>query len=503
MSLEPSPEVWVHGLLPLPGARVTEASLLGVLELPQVVTTAAATSDHTVSLQQWTAIAEEGLGMSATQAAAVMRLCFILNQAPDAPQPMPSDAGLRLPLGPLLLLLWAQWAHHELGESCATNVQRAQAASGEVWPSLLLPPAAAAASVLVDGGAQPSARSLAVQTRVHSSSQIVRRRRKLLMSSMPTLLRLVGVGAERLYAPELDRLSLITRPDGPTATRLVSLGQKPNSISAALGCFPSSTGQAPAGTLHPKAAPPSLPRHALLSAMRAALIEVLPPPKQPTPPFSAHKPSSPLAGPPSATSGSTVSTTAPTVAEAASSTLPPSTPITPPPLQPPPPISLPRPTVVTSDSEAREQSGGAVHGTLLSSVEGSSWPGSAILRLQGAKRRTIVLREREVKHGAVQLLDCHGCFIYVLAAVRAVEVLGCCNCTGALGDGLEPWPPCPRGPRSMLTLRLLVWLPLVVIGAASHVISVSHCATLKFLGTTKALRLSNCDDCALHLCVNR
>eukprot|EP00966_Prymnesium_polylepis_P331193 7386764-Prymnesium_polylepis.1 len=66
-----------------------------------------------------------------------MRLCHILGPRPEVPQPMPKDEALRVPLGSLLLLLWVQWAHHTLGQGLTLN--KAQTATGDVWPSLLQP----------------------------------------------------------------------------------------------------------------------------------------------------------------------------------------------------------------------------------------------------------------------------------------------------------------------------------------------------------------------------
>ena len=159
----------MHGLIP--GCSVSEISLR------QFLTSREADMPLTPDLAQWQSLAADAFGMSAVQAAACMRLCFVLSQPSGHSLPLPTDDALRAPIGSLLLLLWVQWAHHELGESCATNVQRAQAADGEVWPSLHLPPAAAAAAALVDGNSQPSARTLAVQQRLHSAPQLARRRR--------------------------------------------------------------------------------------------------------------------------------------------------------------------------------------------------------------------------------------------------------------------------------------------------------------------------------------
>ena len=448
MSFEPAPDVWIHGTLPLPGSRISEESLLSLLKLPAVT----AVDRQRVSLASWIEIATEGVGLTTAQAAACMRLGFVLSQSPGAtPQPMPPDDSLHLPLGHLLLLLWVQWAHHELGESCATNVQRAQAASGEVWPSLQMPPAAAASSVVVDRGPQLSSRTLAIQSRLHSSTQLTRRRRKLLQSSMSALLQLAGAGAERLYASEVDLLSLVIRPDRPTSSRLVSLGLRPTSIAAALGCFPASA------TLTKPAA--ALPLASILPAVRSALIEVAPTPSSSSSAAAAvaaqphaPKPSSPLAGPPSAAAaGSQASPTGSGAAAAAAPEL----------------------TVSTSDVEERDQPGGAVLGTLTLDAPDSTphVPGGAVVRLLGAKRRTVVLRPAELRGGALQIMDCHNCHIYALAPVRSAEVLGCTRCT-------------------------------IVVGAAASALSVAHAAHVRLYATAKAAQLANCRDTTAYLCVN-
>ena len=51
MSLDPSSEVWVHGLFPLPKADLSEASLLKLLENKPA--SILATPDLSVSLEQW------------------------------------------------------------------------------------------------------------------------------------------------------------------------------------------------------------------------------------------------------------------------------------------------------------------------------------------------------------------------------------------------------------------------------------------------------------------
>ena len=440
-ALEPAAEVWIHGLLP--GTRVSEESLLKLLEKKPA--SIVATPDHMLSLDVWTSFAGEGLGLSAPQAAAVMRLTFVLT----TPLPMPPDHALRVPLGSLLLLLWVQWAHHELGDTSATNVQRAQATTGEVWPSLLRPPAAAAKAVLTDKTQQPSARSIAVQSRL-ISSQLVRRRRKLVQNSLHTLLQLAGAGAERLYAEELDRLRLLMRPDQPGADRLISRNLPSDSLSAALGLWKS----------QPKA---SLPIASLVPTLRSALIEVVP---GGTPAQSSLA----LAPAPSPRSPLTAAPTADAMPLEAAGGGTPGTLGSPPPLTPiktvPPPL---RPTVSTSDIEEIQREPSV--GTLAPSPESLLAPGYEVLRLHGAKRRTIVLRDAEVRSGTLQLIDCHGCYIYVLAPIRAAEILGCTGCT-------------------------------IVAGAVSHVLSASHCEGLKLIATARALRVANCHESTLYLCVN-
>ena len=428
--MEPSPEIWVHGLLPLPGARITETSLVGLLSLPRVAST-----DLAVGLDQWAVLASEGLGMTRMQAAACLRFAYLLTQPSMGEFDMPSDEALRVPLGSLLLVLWVQWAQHELGEGGATNQARAEAATGEVWPSLLMTPVVSStAGGAGGGGAHPTARTLAVQARLQAA-QLARRRRRLLQGSLPTLLQLVAAGAERMYADEFDRLGLLLRPDPASARRQLARGQRPDSVAAAVGAWAS----------HPKAA---LPVASLLSALRAALVEVVPMLPTPAPAHAA-----PAAG----------------AAHSPLAAAPPATPREAP-AQPPTPSTgsgTPCPVILTPEDE-REASSTA---GFASTTEGAGVPGKGVLRLQAAKRRTLVLRSEQLQGGALQLIDCHGCYVYALAPVRTAELLGCTGCT-------------------------------VVLGAVARVASVSHCSSLKLLATAKALRLCNCHDCTLQLCVN-
>ena len=205
-SLCPATEVWEHGVLPLPAAALSEAALLALLDVPRGLS-----ADLSISMEQWVALATERLGLSPAAAAACMRLCHVLSPAPGEAQAMPRDSALRVPLGSLLLLLWVQGAQRELQQGSAALGGKAQAVSGDVWPSLSLPPAAAASAGV--GAGAPCARTLAVQARLgqQPSTQLptTRQRRKMLQESLPTLLRLVGAGAERLYSHELDRLGLL------------------------------------------------------------------------------------------------------------------------------------------------------------------------------------------------------------------------------------------------------------------------------------------------------
>jgi hypothetical protein len=437
MALEPSPEVWVHGLLHFSGAKITESSLLNVLKLPR-----AASTDLPINLDTWAVLAETGLSMSRSQAAACMRFAHVLSQPRGDERDMPTDEALRVPLGSMLLLLWVQWAQHELGEN-ATNLSRSQAASGEVWPSKLQQPNGSA-----DGGAHPNARALAVQSRLQSM-QAMRRRRKMLQGSLPTLLQLVAAGAERVYASELDRLGLLMRPDRTAAARLASRGQRADSVSGALGIW----------STHPSAALPTM--GTVLPAMRGALVEVRP--ASPAAEAAAAPPSrSPLAPPPPTPLTPSVS------ASAVAGSLPNMDFLGQPACTP---AVLPaRPAVLTPDDNEHEQP--AVSGTLGAAPEAAeAGPAGSVLRLHASKRRTLVLREAELGGGALQLIDCHSCYVYALAPVRGVELLGCTGCT-------------------------------VVVGAASRVVTVSHCANMKLVATCQALRLSSCTNCTFQLCVN-
>jgi len=82
-----------------------------------------------------------------------------------------------------------------------------------------------------------------------------------------------------------------------------------------------------------------------------------------------------------------------------------------------------------------------------------------------------VLRSSEAHSHSLQLLDCHSAYIYVLASVRSVELVGCCSCT-------------------------------VVVGAIGGVLSAHYCERLSLHATAAAARIGNCIDTSLFLCVN-
>ena len=67
-SVEPTSDVWEHGLLPLPGAKLSEASLLALLELQHRLP-----ADLSVGLEQWAALASE---------LSVRFVCYKLMQLP-------------------------------------------------------------------------------------------------------------------------------------------------------------------------------------------------------------------------------------------------------------------------------------------------------------------------------------------------------------------------------------------------------------------------------------
>lgn len=91
-------------------------------------------------------------------------------------------------------------------------------------------------------------------------------------------------------------------------------------------------------------------------------------------------------------------------------------------------------------------------------------------RLLGARRRTLVFRgsRADATRTAVQIVDCHGCHIYVLAPVRSLEVVGCTNCT-------------------------------VMVGAVGRVASIRHCERLTLLTNAAALHAHSLNESSLQL----
>lgn len=125
--------------------------------------------------------------------------------------------------------------------------------------------------------------------------------------------------------------------------------------------------------------------------------------------------------------------------------------------RPPPPL-----VVLTSGEGSPGSSGAMLH---------DAAPGApSSVRLVGARRRTFVLREAQLRGGSLQIVDCHACYIYVLAPLRCAELLGCCGCT-------------------------------VLLGAVEAVVSLLHCERLRLHCATRALRLHNCLDTSLALCI--
>ncbi|KAG8463768.1 hypothetical protein KFE25_004041 [Diacronema lutheri] len=70
------------------------------------------------------------------------------------------------------------------------------------------------------------------------------------------------------------------------------------------------------------------------------------------------------------------------------------------------------------------------------------------------------------------IVDCHGAYIYVLAPVRSVLVLGCTSCT-------------------------------IVLGAVSRNLSIEHCERLRVHAACGSVRIANCIEMNAFLCANR
>ena len=259
-------------------------------------------------------------------------------------------------------------------------------------------------------------------------------------------------------------------PDAVGAARLASRGLSPLSLSAALGLWHT----------QPAAA---LPVAALLPALRAALVEVHTPAHRhaAVPGGAAAVPAVPAA---SARGGGATGMG-----------------------RPPPPLA-----VLTSGEGSPGSSGAMLH---------DAAPGApSSVRLVGARRRTIVLREAQLRGGSLQIVDCHACYIYVLAPVPNPP-----------SHHPPPPRPAPRPPAPHPAPRLLgapsLWLHLlsphllwlyspcqlrcvellgccgctVLLGAVEAVVSLLHCERLRLHCATRALRLHNCLDTSLALCI--
>jgi len=137
-------------------------------------------------------------------------------------------------------------------------------------------------------------------------------------------------------------------------------------------------------------------------------------------------------------------------------------------------------TVMTPDEERGppQPASAHSHGVLqrlspypATSCSSSTCLDGGLLRISSCRKRTIVVRGDEFPSTSLQLIDCHGCYIYILAPLRSAELVGCCGCT-------------------------------VLCGAVQRVVSVQYCERLVLLAAAAALRLGNCIDTTLHLCVN-
>ena len=450
--MEPTTEVWDHGILHFAGARISEASLLQLIELPHCLPT-----DLSISLEQWCPLSETALGLTAAQATACMQLVHLL--APPRGSPLPplvAGESTRVPLGSLLLLLWVQTAHQQLGPSSAIT----QAATGDVWPSAS-PPGAGAEAPL------SSPRRIAVASLLGDTQQaeLAHARRKLVRASLSTILRLVGAGSERLYAAEFDRLGLILRPERAAAMRLGARGLPTASLSSALGVWDAKPAAAlPLSALLPvlSSSLVALPAHAKTPAYEPLSFPAL----HATGCAPSHAPSTP--SPPALAPGRHA---APPLSHGspadggAAGRMARRQPAEPPPRSPLSAELSPRPALSVADSPADSPRHGALTRAAAAGAE------DEMLRLAGAKRRTVVLRPAQLRGGALQLIDCHNCHVYVLAPLRTAELLGCTGC-------------------------------VVVIGAVGRVLSIVHCERLQLHAAAAFVRCGNCADSTLHLCVN-
>jgi len=482
MTVELTHEVWDHGLFPLPGARVSEESLLALR------------SPHgAVTLDEWASLSREALGLSGDQAEACMQLAGVLGDVHSEA----TGGEARVPLATLLLLLWTNHTNSKL-KSVAATASRSQAASA-VHPSLMSPVSPRACGSPTRFPSAPdsplgsfasplpvhqhhllpptsptlaSSRSLAVSARLgqvghpsvarsHPECALTAERRKLVVASLRALLLLAAAGSERLYASDVDQLGLLLRPQRTTAHRLAAHGKRPGSLSDALGLWESQ----PAGAVH-------------LSLLLPALAAALTPVRAVAAGGAAGSSADPLpAGtlfvdldvpaprPAKAPLGSAAGTVTPSrsvCGAAGTGARPPS-------------LLVPSDDDVLSPSPASPSATAAAGSGVVERVAAAAQGDGAVLRLLGARRRTLVLRggEEGAERTALQLIDCHRCQIYVLAPVRSLELVGCTGCT-------------------------------VVASAVRRVASLRHCERLTLLATTGALVAHSLVECSLQLaCMSR
>lgn len=122
-------------------------------------------------------------------------------------------------------------------------------------------------------------------------------------------------------------------------------------------------------------------------------------------------------------------------------------------------------------------------------------------------RRTVVMRAADLCAGTLQLIDCHACYVYALAPARCVELLGCTNCTvvcSSVACALTVAREDPTAEPAAAPLDALAvpTTPTNKPPLPSVSLQVAHCERLRLHAVCKTLRLSNCHEATLHLCVN-
>lgn len=123
-----------------------------------------------------------------------------------------------------------------------------------------------------------------------------------------------------------------------------------------------------------------------------------------------------------------------------------------------------------------------------------------VVNISGISRRTLLINEATLGLGSTadhdfHLVDCHGAFIYVLLPARC-----------AVARGMRACAPCPSPADERPTLARSVLVLgctncTIVIGAASRVATLEHSEKVRLHATATALRVTNCIQCTLHLCV--